>query len=54
MLLADVLTERVHVFAKVMAGALLLFKVNFNLMDVFLLLFSGLFAITSDHGVNYC
>lgn len=52
MRIAYILTEGIHVFTKVMTGSLLPFKVNFDLMNVFLLLFCWLFTIVSDHCVD--
>ena len=52
MLLTDVIAKCIHVFAEIVTLTLLFFKVNFDFMDVFLLLFSLFALITSDHCVN--
>jgi len=52
MCFAYVVAETIHICKEVMAAALFSFKVNFDLMNVFLLLFSWLFAIVSDHSVD--
>lgn len=53
MLLAQIVTKGLHVLDKIMAAGFLLFKVNLDLVDVFLLLFVLFALIGSDHGVHY-
>jgi hypothetical protein len=53
-LLAQVVAECLHVLHKIMAAGLLFFKVNLDLVYVFLLLFVLFALIGSDHGVHYC
>ena len=54
MLLTNIFTECIHVFLEVVASALFLFKVNFDLMDVFLLFFDDLLAlgVGPNHSVH--
>ena len=53
MLLAEIVTERLHILDKIMAAGLLLFKVNPDLVDVFLLLFVLFALIGPDHCVDH-
>jgi len=53
-LFAQVVAECLHVLDKIMAAGLLLFKVNLDLVYVFLLLFVLFARVCSDHSVHYC
>jgi hypothetical protein len=53
-LIAQVVTKRLHILDKIMAAGLLLFKVNLDLVYVFLLLFVLFALIRPNHRVHYC